>query len=416
MGLLSFINKKSESRKPLHLIIDIDSGNNNCRGALSIMDNGIPKVLYSVSSAPKIPPFPEQEINHELVSSALSNILSNIADAIRSANSAKENFAVDGVYCLLSSPYYLSHTTVINYNGNEEFLVTKDLVSDLIQKSITNPISERIHGNSESMMEPVILSQKIVNISVNGYDTVNPYGLKGRELKISVFNTRVPKILFNTIKNTISKYSTANISIEPFSIASYVVLKNELSDESDFILVNIESEVTEVSLVKHHTILESVSFPFGNNNLIRHLSKKLNLPFNEVDSQLSLLNDGSLLASVATKMLEGIEESKAEWFSYFENSMVMLSEEAHLPYTVHIISDKKMQKYFGNFAMNKGFASQALVPDGFKINIIDQEKLLEKCKFNESAIFDPSIALGTLFSYAQTDKLEETNKSTSNKN
>lgn len=398
MGLLSFFRRKLNATT-LTLVVYVDAGRGNCKAALMQAGETGPIVTYTVFGEQKMPN--KDQLNAiPLTLSSLSLVLENIATTVRKSAGPSGRYVVERVVCLLASPYYLSHTSIVHYDGEKEFEVSPKLIGSILAKSVPDQHTEAVHGGTFLGDSPVVITQRLVDVSINGYSTAMPYGKTAQKLALSVFQTKASKEIVTGITETVKKYSSAELIIEPISLAAFIALRDHFEKEHDFVFVTIGGDVTEVSLVHNNTLLETVSFPFGRHSLSRHIGRRLSVSPEVGLSRLKLFQEGGLSSAESAQFPSILEEARAEWFSYFENSLVTLAEEIAIPNNIYIFSDKDVEKAFESFAMTPGFASQALTANGLNVRVISLEDLQHYCIIDNDARCDSILSIGTLFASA----------------
>lgn len=397
MGLFSFIKPKVEIA--VKLVIYLDAGRGNARSAVVEMRNGVPHILYTILGEQRIGDTESSKKgSHTVPLGSFEEILEQIAKLLQKTSANKNKYVAEEVYCILAAPYYLSHTSIINYKGEKPVLVSQSFIRDLLeanQKKLSTTHTDSNIGSSRR-----ILHEKIISIKINGYNSNNPYNKMAEEVQVAVFRTEVDLELYKNISRIIKKFTPAPSNIEPLSLASFIALRNRLDAKEDFVFITVGNEVTEVSLVKDHTLLETTSFPFGKYSLARSLAQKIGQPSDIALSKIRFYHDKKLHVDEMSKLKSIIDETQAEWFSYLEKTLVALSEEMALPDQVYLVVDTDLKDVFENIITEKSFASQALVPNGFSIHTLDTAKFADCCTFGLNIRFDTLLAVGASFAGA----------------
>jgi len=401
MALFSFI--KSVNDIAVKLVIYLDAGKGNARGAVVQIRNGKPHILYTILGEQRVGNSGDSLNTTSL--SSLEEILGQVARLLQKSRKGHNGYVAEEVFCVLAAPYYLCHTSIINFKGEKPVTVTPALIKNLLLAN-HKEIPEA-HSNANLKKERKILHQKVIEIKINGYHTSDPYNKLAEEINVAVFRTEVETNLYDNITKMVKKFTAAPLSIEPLSLATFVALRNRLDSEDNFIFITIGNEVTEISLVKDHTVLETASFPYGKYSLGRSLGQRTNMPPDAALSKIGLYHDKKLDEDEMAKLKPIVEEIQAEWFSYLEKTLVTLSEETSLPSQIYLIIDSELKDIFENMVTARSFASQALVPTGFSIHTLDTAKFADCCTFGLDIRFDTLIAISASFAASAKEALPD---------
>lgn len=394
MSIFSFI--KPDSDIAVKLVIYLDGGKGNARGAIVQMRNNVPHILYTVLGEQRVGNTDISAKNFKAASlSSLEEILEQVARLLQKNRKGHNTYVAEEVCCILAAPYYLSHTSIINYKTGKPFSVTQSLIRNLIETNQKEVSAAHTDVNLQKSRRSI--HQKIIEIKINGYHTSDPYNKFADDVHVAVFKTEVDVELYESISKLVKKFTPAPLTIEPLSLATFVALRNRLDAEDDFIFITVGNEVTEISLVKNHALLETASFPFGKYSLGRSLAERMGLPADIALTKVGLYHDKKLHEDEMVKLRPIIEETQAEWFSYLERTLVTLSEEMTLPPQIYLVIDTDLKDIFENIITEKSFASQALVPTGFSIHTLDTAKFADCCTFGLDIRFDTLLAISASF-------------------
>ena len=265
------------------LVFDI--GSSSVGGALFWREkSGIPKIILTVRE----PIVLKEEININqfllLTAQALEIVVGKIFAAGLGAPAK--------IFCVLSSPWYVSQTRVISFMKNTPFAFTAKLADDLIQKEVNLFEEEHLaqYVNTEDSVR--LIELKNIKVTLNGYETPDPLNQRGKELEMIVFISMSPEKILTKIEETIARYFySKEIKFSSFIMTFFTMIRDLYSNKDNFLLVDISGEITDISIIKKNILRESVSFPLGHNFIIRGVASALNCGLGEAKSFLSLLKD-----------------------------------------------------------------------------------------------------------------------------
>ncbi len=402
MGLFSFLHLPKTV--PLKLVLYLDIGRGNSRGAVVEMRDGKPYILYTVLGEQNISDGDQKDTLTTALSS-LEQVLDHIARILDKTNSKDMLLAADEVYCILAAPYYLSHTTLIHHKSEKEFSISPHFIDSLlkVEKKNTLPAHEiELVGENGATVH-----ERIIDIKINGYHVSNPYGKTSTDVTVSAFRTSIDPVIIQSLVSTVRKFTPAHVSVEPLSLAAFIALRNRVDAEADFLFMTIGSEISEVSLVRNHTLLETVSFPYGKYSLVRYIAQKMGTTNEDALARLGLYHDKKLAEPERAKLEPFIKEAQAEWLAYLERSLISLTEETSVPPDLYLLVDTDLKDIFSEISAAHGFASQTLVPNGFRVSLVDTALLADSVSFSLDIRFDTILAISASFAAAAKEALPE---------
>lgn len=375
MSFLSFFSKQKEE---VSLLLDI--GNGSITGALVLYRKGdIPEFLYSA----EVPFIISEKTNASKLVEEMSGLLQILLD-----ETAKQGFKhsywksktkkVDGCLVSFSSPWFVSKTKHIELSNTVPFVITKDFIEDIIRKEEVLFTKELIPSNGTENNFKVI-ENSIVHTKINGYTLENSIGKKTKNLDAFLYMSVVSGQIINKVENVI--YKTTHIPkdrvlIHTFPLVSFTVIRDVFSASSDFVLIDITGEVTDITLVQNDVIMKSVSIPSGRNFMVRQIMKYFGVTSEIAESTLKLYTEDRLDKDDQTKMESVFIDVEKEWSIYLENGLNELSPKMVLPGNVFLTADEDVSSIYINFLKLSKTDSTAMFRKGLNINHVSMEKTM----------------------------------------
>ena len=153
------------------------------------------------------------------------------------------------IFCVLSSPLYVSQTRVISYKKNTPFVFTTKLADALIQKEIKIFQEEHLAKYTTVGGEVRSIELKNIKTMLNGYETANPLDQSAKELEMIIFISMSGEQILKKIENTIEKYFHFNqIKFSSFTMSFFTAVRDVFKQKDNFLLVDIGGEVTDISI------------------------------------------------------------------------------------------------------------------------------------------------------------------------
>lgn len=385
MGIFS----RSDPKDELMLVFHI--GSSSVAAALFYAQkSGIPKIIFSKAAAL---PIEENLDAGKLMSSTIKALESVAGDALLSGLGAPAR-----VFCVLSSPWYVSETRTISWKRNSQFVFTEKLADELTQKEIKLFGDEYLakYQGSDEAVRPIEL--KNIKTMLNGYEARSPIGLKAKELEMIIFISVSGEKMLRSIEEAISRHFRFDtIKFSSFAMASFTVARDLYAKEKDFLLVDIGGEITEIFMTKKNTLGESISFPLGRNFLTRGVSKNLGSTLDEAASLISLWKDGHAEAGVAKKIGSAVGGLKALWLKSLEESLAHISKDISIPSSIYIIVDKDMVEFFRDIIRSEQFSQYTLTESKFDVTFLGPELLHELAEWKEETGREPSLIMDSIY-------------------
>ena len=204
--------------------------------------------------------------------------------------------------------------------------------------------------------------------------------------------------ILEKIEETIFKhFHSKDIRFSSFVMASFVVARDMFIHQSDFLLVDISGEMTDISIIKKSILSDSISYPLGYNFMIRGVANSLNCTLNEAKSIISLYKNGHALESTEKKFKPIINKLKTEWLKEFQKSLISLSNNIYIPATIFITVDQSLIDFFSKIIKTEQFNQYSLTQSKFKIIFLGTETLHDVIAFKNNIIRDPFLTIETIY-------------------
>lgn len=385
MGIFSAHNDKEK------LILVFDIGSSSVGGALFFLgDGGGPEIVYSIRESIIL----EANINVDrfltLTLKALESITSKIC--IAGVGSPGK------IFCVLSSPWYVSQTRVIKMEKNTSFVFTDKLADSLIQKEIS--LFEEEYLNKYSNVGSPVRSIEFKNIKtlLNGYETVKPLNQKAKELEMTILISISEMEILTKFEETIFRhFHSKEIFFCSFALASFAVVRDLYPESNSFLLMDIGGEVTDISMIKKNVLHGSISFPLGRNFIIRGIASSLETSLGEAKSSLSLYKDGHGELVLNKELGEVIEKLKVAWRQKFQECLVNISNDISIPSNIYIAVDEDLAEFFIEAIESEQFNQYTLTESKFKISFLGSEALHGLAQFKDNIDRDPFLTISVVY-------------------
>jgi hypothetical protein len=301
-------------------------------------------------------------------------------------------------FCVIASPWHISQTRIINVKKDKPFVFSLDFADDLIKKEMRLFKEGYLEKYEKTKQKIRLVEMQSIRTMLNGYETHNPLDQKVEEVDMTLFISMSSDQILSAIEGVVKKYFHHEvIRFSSFTMASFNVILSLFSEQSNFLLIDIGGEVTDISMIKKNVPSESISFPMGRHFFILGIVKALSCTLAEAESYFSLLNAGHAEKTVNKKLTEIVNKLKTEWLVKFQDSLANLSRDISIPYTIYLSADKDFLHFFGQTIEGDQFNQYTLTESKFKIVFLDSETLHDIVFFEKDTLRDPFLMINAAY-------------------
>jgi len=336
---MSFLLGKNKNEEQNIIILDI--GSDSIGGAIAKINsqNNTPKIVKTI----RIEISYIDIKNFDLLTDNMASTVLNVVFELYKNKIGK----IDEIFCVMTSPWYLSENRIIRISKEHSFVFTKKIADDLVNKEITN-IKEEYKNKYKGTGEEVnIMESHIMKVFLNGYKTNNPIGMKSRQVEMDMMISLSSSACLNKIKKSLEKvYHATPVIFSSFMFSSYLTVRDRYISPDSYLLLDISGEITEVGIVSKGILISSLSFPFGKKTLYRYICTKLNIELRDAKELLSLYVSNSLSSKRKEKITPLFDSIEKSWGESFRECVSNLPHSISLPDTIFLTADNDIKKWF----------------------------------------------------------------------
>lgn len=271
----------SKFKRRCGVIIDIGSGSVLTAIAISEPDKSHPLIVWSHREHAPLTNIDSLEKSSKAVMTSLINATILLDSEGRKALREFDKKAkITEVQCSISAPWSHTVTKTINYTQEDQFVITKDLLQELLL-SIQQQIESEITKNT-SNLSLLPITQMTLDILANDYRVNNPIGNKADNLKISQVTALTQEYVINSINDVHEKvFSGADLEKLSFALVFYTIMREIAPNIQDTCLVDVTYEATEIGIVRDDVLTYCTHTPFGLFSIAREISNITKAPLHE---------------------------------------------------------------------------------------------------------------------------------------
>lgn len=309
------------------------------------------------------------------------------------------------VMCTLSAPWYVSQTKTAFEEYDKPTAITQKNVDAMVSKEVSQVkknfnthYAELTQGTAE------IIEVESVNIRLNGYDTPKPFGKQAQTFEAYLYISMTSSQILSAIRELVHKHlHVRDISFRSFALVAFSSLRDMYSHISDFMFLDVSGEMTDISIIRKNTLVETLSFPFGKNYILRTVASELNTVPEDALSSLKLVTEKKATPDVVEKVEKALAHAKEEWLQEFREHMQTLSSHAVLPSTVFLITDPPFDSFFNTVVSTAHFPNLPLMRDELDVQMVSEKVVGKFVRYKPNVPRDSFLVLEALF----TQKVRE---------
>lgn len=304
---------------------------------------------------------------------------------------------VKHVFYVFSSPWSVSQTKVATLTKPEGFVLTEAMVEQIIDEQEKAFEAETV-GNANLKDALKAIEKRVVQVKLNGYEIISPYGKRAKRADVSVFVTIVPKAVLDRVFDiSVTTYHPKDTQVSSMSLAFYSIIRDMYPDNNEFMLLDIGGEVSDLLVVKDGLIVNSSSFPLGRNFIVRRIAKLMGVTAEEAASMVNLYHEGHIDPTVEVQLKPDITQASDEWMTGLRNVFARLSQQMSLPTNIYVLSYNDFAHFFMKALLNEKINEFGLDDLTLSAVLVNHDKLKPLVTFGKHADKDPFIGMLSAF-------------------
>lgn len=247
------------------------------------------------------------------------------------------NFKKIGL-CLItfSSIWNSSQTHLVRARRDNSFIFTEKDFDDILKNENSLFVSRLKNSFNADYFK--FTEAEIMKVLLNGYEitSLNPFQKKIKSIEMSLYMSALNKDIFDFTANLVKSrlrlsISDKNLIIKSRPFVFFTGLEGYYNEKDGFILMDIQSESSEIILIKDGLIEETVRFNKGEIFFIRRVKDVLNISFYEAKNLFIRHNTNDVQEISRQKFKKTLDVAEAEWNSSFVLAIREINKNHFLP-------------------------------------------------------------------------------------
>ena len=344
-----FLSGKSVKAKKYSLVIDIGSGS----VAAGVIDGA--HVIFSMRQR-------FDSADQTMLFSALNGLLGSV-----SKKAHELSLKVGDAHCFYSSPWQVVRTKSISMKKDAPFEITQKVFDGIFAHA-----AEEDHAFKGLFL----VSQNILGVKINGYETTVPFGHKVKVLEATISLCFAPKDIITKSEEAVYR-SIGHIKIHhhSFDLSAFLALRHAGMIPRDLVLLHIHHLVTDLIVSTGTMPREIVSFPIGTAAIASKASDFLHIDNAVALSKIRMYAEGKLQAEDEGMIKAALMQPSKEWLAPIEAFFKTLaSENVFIPKKIFILADGDLWRICRDALAQGDFSKYAFSGEAFDIERIAAEE------------------------------------------
>lgn len=254
---------------------------------------------------------------------------------------------ISHMHVTVSAPWSYTIAKTIEYKKEEPFTITLDLVEELAHAAVGKIKEDITEADPVQELGLSITTRAITTITANQYRLESPYNKQAKELALTEVCSVVQDYLISTITDIHHKlFPRSELQIISFMLAYRTALRHFVHSESDFCLIDITHNATELGIIRDGTLRYCTHATIGISTLAHSISQALDIPF---DNALAFMKEPHHTTVMST--LTATQKEKLEVvLTAFQNKLVELFHETgdtlSIPKTIYFHTSHHLEPFF----------------------------------------------------------------------
>ena len=276
---------------------------------------------------------------------------------------------------VFSSPYYISQTKIVRFSKPKPFEITKHLLEVITDDEINSLKRkwQKEHAQLKAEVNIETIEHERFKVNLNGYPVLQPIGKRVQNLELPIFMSLGIKAVHDKLQECIlHSFGQTPVRFQSFPFVAFQALKDIIDITKGLLLIDIGGEITDLILIRNSILEETISFPLGENFLIRRIASVFHFSLEESSALLNQYTRGDLHDETSDKVRKVIEDASGRWCQFLNESLKGISESSLAPRSLLFIGGKAAfaLKDFAPCVKEQTFTSQLLLPEAFKKHFI----------------------------------------------
>lgn len=304
--------------------------------------------------------------------------------------------AIFEIHVFLHSPWHTVVTKKVSINQTKSFTLTEDFIQKVSQDEIAKFMANA-QNEFPAYKDLAVIESTVPEIKINGYTINKPFGKKIKSCDFLISLALAPNEIAESIISaceSLVKINKNNIKLHSATTAFTHLCSSLYNENNAIMIIDVGSEITDISLVKNKALSFGVSFAKGSHDVIRKISNLYNTNLTD-SSSLAFATFSGLGSQEKTLQIEQeLNPICVEWQKSISESLLKISKFEAIPRKIILICEDSNTAPWYIKSINSDTFTQYLRTDGkFQTITPSVEALKAYINLNNLPYIDSSICL-----------------------
>jgi Tfp pilus assembly PilM family ATPase len=270
-------------------LIDVGSGSVLTAIVASDPQKTHPDIIWSKREYTPLRKIQAVSDSAKSVMTSLMNALMSLDGEGRKALSEKYGSQkIDTMQVTVAAPWSYTATKTITYQNEEEFEVSETLVAELLRTAQNKVEEEMLENEKVHELGLSIVARTTIQVIANGYPIQVTGAQNAKSVKVIEATAVVQEYLINAITDAQSKmFAGSKLTQYSFMLPYYLTMNSIMQSATEFCLVDITYESTEIGIVRDGILTYCTHTPYGSFSIAREIAETLSVPLEEAYGYLT---------------------------------------------------------------------------------------------------------------------------------
>ena len=349
---MEFFSKGGKQR--YGLIVDIGSGSVLVGIVHSSKEGSHPSIVWSYREQAPLRKIDTIHQGAKGVMAALVNACMKADSEGRAALNAYDAGArLSTMQVAISAPWSYTVTKSVNYKNEEPFVITREMIEDLLNSAQTTIDQELKEHETVSNLGLQIITRNTMSLLTNGYRVADPEGESAISLELAQATVVAQQYLIDALLEMHDKlFPTTKMQKMSFILMLHSTLRDFVPKSDELCLVDVTYEATEIGIVRDGILRYSTHIPFGMFSLARELAEITNQPLHESFAAVRSANIESITNGLTEEKAKQVEEMLNTYTNKVSELFHETGDTLSIPKRIALHIDHGAEPFFAKLIKN----------------------------------------------------------------
>lgn len=344
MGLFS----RSNSGVRYGAVIDVGSGSVLVSIVRSDEAKAHPEVIWSKREFVLLKESVTLEQSaRNILTTLVNSILTLGNEGLKALFAAAPRAEVTHLQMSICAPWSYTISKTVSFTDDEPFTITRSLIADLTEAAKKKTVEELKENEITELLGLRIIARTTTDIIANGYRSESPFGQEVQQLSLAHVSAVAQQDLIETLEETKTKIlPKARVEKYSFMLVYFCVMRELYPSATEFCLVDVTYEATEVCIVRDGILRFSTHVPYGTYSIARELAAALGTPRADAFSLIKSAGEEESLARLPEKQRAAYDAVMSRYEAAVAELFTQTGDALSIPKTIFLHGGLSMEMFF----------------------------------------------------------------------